>query len=246
MLDILLGRKLEPPSFKAAKGDLVLLRLDACIAQGEEYVNVISKFPVEDGFSAVDHIQQEPETITIEGVISNSPVAGVLFAGAAPVSDYNSIVGDGRDRVVTAYETLLRMSGRRLVRLPDLKGNDVSETVPSKQIMFDLSVKLRVFTDMVFENLSFNFDKMTGDALPFKATCAKIVKVSTKESTINYSVGVLSGAAGVEDQTTVTDKGQQNTSQPTEQKMSGLKAFSEAEGGIGEKMGALVTHLGVF
>ncbi len=242
MLDLLLGRKLEPPSFRSIDGKTVLLRLDACIAQSHQYKNQVSEYPVEDGLNAADHILQEPESVTIEGTVSNSPVTGAPFINAPAVGDRDTIVGDGKDRVMTAYEILLRISGRRLVRLPDMKGELVRETIPSKPLMFDLSTKLRVFTDMVIEELTFDFDKTTGDALPFKATCKRIRKVATKESTINYAIGVLYGAAGVEDQTTFEDKGQQQPKEPTEEHMSGIQAFATTKGSIGEKSNALRIH----
>ena len=232
MLDMLLGRKTPPPSFRNSDGgQTVLLQLDACVRLSHQYKNRISSYPVENGFSAVDHILQDPDSITIEGVVTNSPLKGIFYFGeAVPVSDYNSIVGDGKDRVVTALEMLLLISGRRMVSLPNLSGDITRPTVRTKPMMFDFSTNLRTFTDMVIEELDIELDSKTGDSLPFKATCKNIYKSSTKNSTINFTNGSLSGAGGIGDQTQVDDMGQQNTEDP-----NGLPAEPKSvlKGGIG-------------
>jgi hypothetical protein len=65
---------------------------------------------------------------------------------------------------------------------------------------------------MVIENLVFDFDSKTGDALPFKADAKRIRKVTISASTINFtnSNGAI-GAAGTTDQVDKSQKAVQET-----------------------------------
>jgi hypothetical protein len=226
MVDILLGRKKDPPSIKETGSSAVLLQLDACLSQSHKYQNKVTSYPVETGLDIADHIRQEPEQITIEGIVTNSPVSFFPL-----LTDFKTVVNGGKDRVMTAYETLLLVAGRKLVKVPDLKGEKINTTIETKPKLIDISANLRVFNDMVIEDLDFDFDNKTGDSLPFKATAKRIRKATTQQSTINYTSGSLYGSGGTPDQTDTADKGQQQTK--PEQHMSGLKALSSGEGMTG-------------
>ncbi|HMD69642.1 MAG TPA: hypothetical protein VKF42_12230 [Chitinivibrionales bacterium] len=206
MIDLLLGRKKDPPSLKKTGASAILLQLDAGISERHSYKNRVTKYPVEKGLDVTDHIRQEPESFVLEGIVSNSPIAQIPF-----LSDYKAIVNQGKDRVMSAYEALLLIMGRKMVKVPTMTAADVNMTIPSKPLLVDISANLRVFNDMVFEELEFDFDAKTGDSLPFKATACRIVKVSTSKTTINFVSTSAGGAAGTDDQVDQDDKGTQET-----------------------------------
>jgi hypothetical protein len=206
MIDLLLGRKKDPPSIKKTGGSAILIQLDAGLSERHSYRNRVTKYPVEKGLDITDHVKQEPESFVLEGIVSNSPIAQIPF-----LSDYNAIVNQGKDRVMSAYEALLLIAGRKMVKVPTMTGDDVKMTIPSKPLMIDISANLRVFNDMILEELEFDFDAKTGDALPFKATACRIVKVSTAKTTINFVSTSAGGAAGTDDQVDKDDKGTQET-----------------------------------
>lgn len=202
MIDLLLGRKNDPPSFKKAGASAILLQLDAGISERHSYRNRVTKYPVEEGLDITDHIKQEPESFVLEGIVSNSPIAQIPF-----LSDYNAIVNQGNDRVMSSYEALLLIAGRKMVKEPTMTGAD--ENTATKPLVVDIAANLRVFNDMVIEDLDFDFDAKTGDALPFKATACRIVKVSTSETTINFVSTSAAGAGGTDDQVDTDNKGPQ-------------------------------------
>lgn len=74
------------------------IELDATIREGHERCNVVTDHPIEDGSSVSDHIYSEPERLTIDGEISDTPVA--LFGG---------LVGLSSRRSVEAYEQLMAL-----------------------------------------------------------------------------------------------------------------------------------------
>lgn len=48
--------------------------IDACISESHEYKSEITKFPVERGGTITDNIRNEPLTVTMECIISNTPI----------------------------------------------------------------------------------------------------------------------------------------------------------------------------
>lgn len=207
MLDILLGRIKQPPSFSESGGTAILLKLDACISQSHKYANHVTVYPVESGLDITDHIRQEPEQFSIDGIVTNSPVSFFPL-----LTSFSTIINGGKDRVMTAYEALLLICGRKMVRIPEMSGNTINTTIETKPKIVDISTNLRVFNDMVIENLTFDFDAKTGDALPFRADARRIRRVTTSASTINFTNGSGAiGAAGTPDQVDESQKAVQET-----------------------------------
>jgi hypothetical protein len=204
MLDILLGRKREGPSISESGGTAILVKLDASLFQSHKYKNKATAYPVESGMDITDHVRQEPEQFEIEGLVTNSPVSFFPL-----LTDFKTIVNGGKDRVMTAYEALLLICGRKMVKMPEMSGNLINITIETKPKIVDIQTNLRVFNDMIIEDLSFDFDNKTGDALPFKASARRIRRVTTRQATINYTSGTGSGSYGTPDQVADAPKGNQ-------------------------------------
>jgi hypothetical protein len=60
-----------------------VIKLDATITAGLSFPATVTEHPVEDGSLIADHIRNDPETVTITGFVSNTPVA-VLGLNADP------------------------------------------------------------------------------------------------------------------------------------------------------------------
>lgn len=225
MLDILLGRIKQPPFFSESGGTAILLKLDACLTQSHKYANHATSYPVESGLDITDHIRQEPETFSIKGIVTNSPVMVFsLFNSASSPTELQTIVNEGKDRVTTAYEALLLIVGRRMTGVPERVVNTTEEIKPK---LVDIQANLRVYNDMIIENLVFDFDEKTGDALPFTADAKRIRKVTTAASTINFtnSNGAI-GAAGVTDQVDESQKGVQEAPGKIKSWAKSIESFS--------------------
>lgn len=59
--------------------------LDATISEEHEATNVVTNHPIEDGGFVTDHVYEEPDRVTIEGEITNTPV--MLFGGLVGITD---------------------------------------------------------------------------------------------------------------------------------------------------------------
>jgi hypothetical protein len=77
-LSILLERK-NPPTIGA-------LALDAALSENHSFESEVSQFPVEDGSIITDHIVNKPDSVTINGLVTDSPIdLAVLFSSLGSV-----------------------------------------------------------------------------------------------------------------------------------------------------------------
>jgi hypothetical protein len=206
-LELLLGRKKRAPQFSIAGSSLLLLELDASVSETHEFSNAVTHFPIEDGSDITDHIKLDPDKITIEGFVTNSPIKNLI-----QMRDNPTISAGGLDRVTSAYETLLGISGRNGSNPP----------------LVDIFTTLRIFTDMALVSLSIPRDGATGEALRFSAEFVHVRKVSLAQATIFYTSGKKYGAGGVEDDAQPTSsQGKQIPAEAPPNKDTLLKNLSQ-------------------
>jgi hypothetical protein len=60
---------------------IAVLKLDAAISAGLSFPTTVTEIPVEDGGTITDHARNEPDSVTVTGFVTNTPVA-LLGAGA--------------------------------------------------------------------------------------------------------------------------------------------------------------------
>jgi hypothetical protein len=141
-VNILFGRK---------AGKIGELQLDVTVSEQHEYENEVSIFPIEEGADIADHIKLMPESITLDGFVTNSPIS-VLF----------------EDGVELAQDVLLKISGRQI------QGNDTTPQI------VDIITGLRVYTGMAMTSLTIPRNARTGQAMNFTARFIKIVTVKSE------------------------------------------------------------------
>lgn len=66
---------------RGRKGKIGNLEIEATLSENHDMSSTVTKYTIENGANISDHIVNEPETITIEGFVSNSPVAPGLGGG---------------------------------------------------------------------------------------------------------------------------------------------------------------------
>lgn len=138
------------PVFSVTSSDFddyetVEIELDAKLAESHNLTSKVTSFPVEDGANITDHISLDPEVVTIEGFISDTPVrylSGVrsLISGSKPTQ--------------TAFDQLM--------------------TLREQKIPFNVLTGFKLYTDMFFTNLTIPHNQSTGQALRFTAELKKI------------------------------------------------------------------------
>src|SRR5438132_10006682 len=156
--------------FKRTRTRIDTLELDAAIAEMHSGANEITDHPVEDGADITDHVRVKPDTVTIEGIISNTPVvaSSARFEGGLETSEQNGVLvvsGVGADtldeaRADSAYQQLLKIKEDRLPVV--------------------IITSLRQYERMVLERLNVPRDARTGSALRFSATFRQVRTVASE------------------------------------------------------------------
>jgi hypothetical protein len=52
----------------------ISVALDATLSEGDEHSVTVTDHPIEDGASASDHIRDEPDQVTFDGIVSRTPI----------------------------------------------------------------------------------------------------------------------------------------------------------------------------
>jgi hypothetical protein len=139
-------------------GDLIL---DVLIEETENLTNRVTQFPVEDGSQVSDHVVNDPDTLTIVGMVTNSPIrshggpADGQARATIPVLDH--VVG-----------TALNFAELALAYLKQIRKNKTAVTVITKRGRFE---------NMIVQSFRRTKDRNTGDALTFTVDLIAIRKV---------------------------------------------------------------------
>lgn len=123
--------------------------LDATVRQRHSFASSVTNFQVELGANISDNISKDPIQLQIDGMISDNPIK--LFSLG---SDFIDSISGQASRSRSAAEELIRIDRE-------------------KQI-FTVVTGLRVYENMTFSNLDFNYDENTGKAINFIATLTEI------------------------------------------------------------------------
>lgn len=155
--------------FKKQGATIGVLQLDATVSESHDYKNEVTEFPSEDGSTIVDNIRILPDRVTINGLVSNSPVSGIfdkVFDVVTGSSNVKEVFRVSRDdtatRVESARDILLR-----------IRGSIIGAQNKDPQVV-DIVTGLRKYTNMVMESLTIDRNGRTGQSLPFTATFVQI------------------------------------------------------------------------
>jgi hypothetical protein len=140
--------------------------LDATLKQSYEGASKPTDHPIEDGSVITDHVILEPETITIEGVISDHHWwwATAMEVPSAPLED----------RAGMAL-TILRL-------------------IQKAKAVCKVKTERLVLEDVVMTKLSYSRDASTSRALVFTATFRSFVTATTEYVTVDQSAATTPGA----------------------------------------------------
>lgn len=146
-------------------GDYVI---DAALSEDHTFDSEVTTHPVERGSNITDHIRKLPISVTIEGIVSDTPVgrAGVVRSGVAALQEEGLI--ETQTFSSEALDALLAVRDR-------------AEPVT-------ITTSLKVYSNMALERLSVPKDAATGAALRFTATFVEIRIVENKRTRVRTAV----------------------------------------------------------
>lgn len=131
--------------------------IDAAPTEEHEFPNEVTEHPVEEGANVADHVIILPDVVTIEGVVSDTPIAPTSLQRTP-----NALPSD---------QALVLLKGLR-----------------DSRRLTTIQTSLRVFQDVVLENLNVPRDARTGEALRFTATFRQVRLVTNQRTTIRTAV----------------------------------------------------------
>ena len=177
MISLLLNKK-KP-------GKIGVLEFDATIHESHEYTNTITEFPVEKGFNISDHIIRQPEKLTMEGFVTNTPIP--RSSDLAPLDGADA----QQNRVETALEQLLDLAG---LPSPTKNTSDVESNTLFPKLIDVVETGLRQYKNMVITRITIPRDRNTGETMQFTCEMRHLITVMT-ETVIMQNVSELNGRA---------------------------------------------------
>lgn len=208
---------------KENPGQIGELVLDATLSDSHSYVNEVTQHPIETGANISDHIKLNPDQVTIEGFVTNSPVAFIQFTsfglvrresdGQLRAKNLSGTTQGGR--VKSAYITLLELSGRQI---------DGPNKEPK---IIDVVTGLRIYRNMAITDLSIPRDSANSkNQLRFRAVLTSIKTVTSETIELpNVSEDIKDSAQSK------TDTAKQTAKTPTaKQEEKSSTAYKLAKG----------------
>lgn len=132
------------------------ITLDASVRETHTSTAFVTNHPVESGVDISDHVRRQPDSLVIEGIISNTSIEfPANVPGVAAVKGIATIIGGvENDPVHTAYRELKNLvEGKKLV---------------------SIVTSLRKYDNMLLEEFSVNRDATNGNALNFTVRAREI------------------------------------------------------------------------
>ncbi len=158
--------------FTLPNGETDRIEIDATVRETHTLTATVTEHPVEAGASVVDHVRPEQPRITLEGVISNTPirVPGTHMDGATGRVEKVEL---GEDRAAN----VLRFSGP-FDRVGTVR--DLLAVLIDSGTLVTIRTSLLVYEDMVLHRLEIPRDAGLGNTLRFTMDAVRIRLVDTQ------------------------------------------------------------------
>lgn len=149
---------------------IATLTLDAAVREMHLAELEVTDHPVESGVDITDHARERPEELTIEGIISDTPLnaaqAARANAKAGPSLQPPTVAPLGRPGLAqAAYEELRRIKARRE--------------------LITVTTKLHTYQNMMLVSLEVPRDGQSGDALRFTVRLRQVRVVSAQTASVS-------------------------------------------------------------
>jgi len=163
-----------------------IIVLDATITEGHNSTLDVTSLPIEDGFDITDHAQIKPRELTLEAVISDTPITllgslGGLAAGGVgwAVGASGATVG-ARALAIGANAALAgAILSQTKARVQDVYNCLLD--IQKKKILLCITTGLQVYNNMILQGLNAPRDENTGKSLKFTAVLKEVIIVQSQK-----------------------------------------------------------------
>ncbi len=133
------------------------IQLDATLSENQHFENTVTSYPVQGRQNIGINVRMLPETITISGVITNSPLH----------RENESLVNDDNtNRALVGYNELMKYGGFSYQKV-----SGESSISTGEPLLIDIIANMRVFTSMIIE--TFDSNQGSPNELRFTLKCVK-------------------------------------------------------------------------
>lgn len=139
--------------------------IDVALSEDHSFESEVTAHPVEIGADIADHVRARPITVTLEGIVSDTPIGSL----AERRQQFTLVNG----------EAFMLASDEALAFL--LAVRDAREPVT-------IQTTLRSYDDMMLQSLTVPRSSATGEALRFTATFVQVVLVTNERTVVRVSV----------------------------------------------------------
>lgn len=153
-------------TFKLTDSDVGNLEFNTIDSETHDWKRDVTTNPVENGSPISDHIIDQPDTLTITGMISNAPILGLVNEVSGLIDGSLS----GQDYVAQAIDMLDALR-------------------KSKQLV-TIYTRYKTYTNMVLQSVNIPRTPDNGDAVVFTIQAINIRIVTSQKTTIPTGLGV--------------------------------------------------------
>ncbi len=155
--------------FPVKQSQIGTVTVDAAVSEKHSFASTPTRNPVEEGAKVTDHVELEPVRLSIQGMISDSPLDFQILNNIAK-GDFKAIGKSFKDglnnslgktsRSIEQFEALLQLQKSRQP--------------------FEVITGLKIYKDMILTSLDIDRTATTGKALHFTAEMEQIRIVSSQ------------------------------------------------------------------
>ena len=155
-LATLFGRKYD-------KGRVGVVELDVTISENHTFNSRATQFPVETGGDVTDHIINDPDILTLEGIVSDTPLNMFSFFTRS-IDAFNRLVDLHERRIPVTVVTGLKVYQNMVMTTLDVPrtietGQSLTFNITLQNIRFDATAQLLRNTSTVFGGIQTNIPR---------------------------------------------------------------------------------------
>ena len=160
--------------FRTIPAKIDTLELDCSVSETHTRANEVTDHPVEKGANVSDHARSKPDMLTLEGIVSNTPLN----------KQQQQRIVESRGVNITSTSASDAPAGA--VGYAEQGYAKLSELM-DKKTLITVVTALRTYENMILETLTVPRDARTGDALRFTGTFKQIRLVDVQKTTVTVA-----------------------------------------------------------
>lgn len=147
VLSLLFGKKYK-------KGKVGSVELDVTLREDHNYSSRVTNYPVEDGAIISDHIINDPNILTLEGIVTDTPLSILTFFNRS-VDAFNRLIEVHEKRELVTVVTGIKVYPNMAITLLNVPrdvttGQSLKFTIELQNVILDTSVRIEINEENLF------------------------------------------------------------------------------------------------